>query len=132
MTLKVRIPRLPHLPQYKSPQNQVNEYDTRKQYEEDLHRALSELELVVEDADHGGGGFVTNVSGVAPIVVTNGATNAVVSHATSGVTATTYGDASNVPQLTVDAKGHVTAVTNVAITGGGLNPIVAAKIFGRT
>jgi len=40
-------------------------------------------------------------------------------HDDSGVTADTYGDASNVPQITVDAKGHITAVTEVAITGGG-------------
>jgi hypothetical protein len=37
----------------------------------------------------------------------------------TGVTANTYGDATNVPQLTVDANGRITGVTNVAITGGG-------------
>lgn len=41
------------------------------------------------------------------------------SHANSGVTANTYGDATHVPQVTVDAKGHVTGVSNVAISGGG-------------
>lgn len=45
--------------------------------------------------------------------------------ANSGVTATTYGDATNVPQLTVDAKGRVTAVSNVAITSSGGGPSVA-------
>lgn len=38
---------------------------------------------------------------------------------TSGVTAATYGDATHVPQITVDAKGRVTAASNVAISGGG-------------
>lgn len=33
-----------------------------------------------------------------------------------GVTAGTYGDATNVPQITVDTQGRVTAVSNVAIT----------------
>lgn len=37
----------------------------------------------------------------------------------SGATAGTYGDATNSPQITVDAKGRITAVSNVAITGGG-------------
>lgn len=40
-------------------------------------------------------------------------------HAASGVAAATYGDATHVPQITVDAKGHVTAAVNVSISGGG-------------
>jgi len=43
--------------------------------------------------------------------------------AASGVTADTYGDASHVAQITVDAKGRITAASNVAIpaalTGSG-------------
>lgn len=41
------------------------------------------------------------------------------SHNNSGVTADTYGDATHVAQFTVDAKGHVTNATEVAISGGG-------------
>jgi hypothetical protein len=37
----------------------------------------------------------------------------------SGAVASTYGNSTNVPQITVDAKGRVTSVTNVAISGGG-------------
>jgi hypothetical protein len=37
---------------------------------------------------------------------------------TSGVTASSYGDASHVPQLTIDAKGRVTAASTIAIAGG--------------
>jgi hypothetical protein len=37
----------------------------------------------------------------------------------TGVSAGVYGDAANVPRLTVDAKGRLTSVTNVAIVGGG-------------
>lgn len=47
------------------------------------------------------------------------------SHGTSGVTAGTYGDATNVAQITVDARGHVTAAANVAISGGGGGGAVA-------
>lgn len=36
----------------------------------------------------------------------------------TGVTANTYGDATNVPQFTVDAKGRITGVTNVTISAG--------------
>jgi len=36
---------------------------------------------------------------------------------TTGVSADTYGSASSVPVLTVDAKGRITAVTDTAITG---------------
>jgi hypothetical protein len=36
----------------------------------------------------------------------------------SGVTAATYGDSSHVAQVTVDAKGRVTAASNVAVSGG--------------
>ena len=37
----------------------------------------------------------------------------------TGVTAGTYGSATQVPQITVDAKGRISSVTNVTISGGG-------------
>lgn len=45
--------------------------------------------------------------------------NISVTLANSGVTAGTYGDATVVPKIVVDAKGRVTSVSNVTITGGG-------------
>lgn len=42
-----------------------------------------------------------------------------ISHADSGATPGTYGDATNVPQITVNAFGHVTGVVDIPITGGG-------------
>lgn len=42
-----------------------------------------------------------------------------IGHDDSGVTPGTYGDATHVAQITVDEKGHVTAVADVAISGGG-------------
>jgi hypothetical protein len=38
-------------------------------------------------------------------------------HYLSGVTAATYGSSIQVPQITVDARGHVTSATNVTISG---------------
>ncbi len=38
--------------------------------------------------------------------------------ATSGVAAATYGSATNVPQIAVDAKGRITTASNIAISGG--------------
>ena len=38
----------------------------------------------------------------------------------SGVTATTYGGATNIPAITVDAYGRVTSASNVAVSSGGL------------
>jgi hypothetical protein len=38
----------------------------------------------------------------------------------SGVTATTYGGATNIPTITVDAYGRVTSASNVAVSSGGL------------
>lgn len=37
----------------------------------------------------------------------------------TAVTPDTYGDATNVPQITVDQQGRITAAANVAIAGGG-------------
>lgn len=49
--------------------------------------------------------------------------------AASGVTASTYGDSTHVGQFTVDAKGRLTAASNVAISGGGG---AVSSVFGRT
>jgi hypothetical protein len=38
---------------------------------------------------------------------------------TTGVGASTYGDSTHVAQITVDAKGRITAASNVAVTPGG-------------
>lgn len=45
--------------------------------------------------------------------------NPTISHDNSAVVPNTYGDATNVPQFTVDQKGHITGVTLVPISGGG-------------
>lgn len=64
----------------------------------------------------GGGSGVASVTGTAPITASPTSGAVVVSHNASGVTAATYGDATHVPAFTVNATGHVTAVTATAIT----------------
>lgn len=46
----------------------------------------------------------------------SGATSVALTLANSGVTAGTYGNATNIPQLAVDAKGRITSVSNVAVS----------------
>jgi hypothetical protein len=58
----------------------------------------------------------TNLVGTAPIVVsTVGTTGLIWSHSTSGVTAGTYGNGTAVSRVTVDALGHLAAVSAVDI-----------------
>ena len=42
----------------------------------------------------------------------------------TAVTPKTYGDATNVPQFTVDQQGRITGVSNVAISGGGTGDLI--------
>lgn len=64
---------------------------------------------------------LTSVAATSPIA-TSGATGSItLSHVNSGVAAATYGNATIIPVITVNATGHVTSVANVAVaaTGGG-------------
>ncbi len=60
---------------------------------------------------------VSLIAQTAPVIVTNGKGTVTLSHASSGVTATGYGTAAQIPVFVVDAFGHITSVTNTAITG---------------
>ena len=64
------------------------------------------------------GAFDVNlIAQTAPVIVTNGKGTITLSHASSGVVATGYGTAAQIPVFVVDAFGHLTTVTNTAITG---------------
>ena len=67
----------------------------------------------------GGSGTVEEITATLPIVVTPDPITVTgdISHASSGVTPGTYGDATNIAQFTVDATGHVTGVLEVPIAG---------------
>lgn len=78
----------------------------------------------------------TNIGVTAPI--TGGGLisgpPAPIGHADSGVTADTYGDATHTVQVTVDEKGHVTDIEEVAITfpSGGSWSLVGSHDFTGT
>ncbi len=58
---------------------------------------------------------VTSVGASSPISSSGGATPTI-SHDNSGVSAATYGSATQAPQIAVDAKGHITSASNVMVT----------------
>jgi hypothetical protein len=62
-----------------------------------------------------GNRVISSVSNTAPINAVVSANTLTLSHATSGVTATTYGTSIAVPVFAVNAEGHVTSVTNTTI-----------------
>jgi hypothetical protein len=69
-----------------------------------------------------GGGGAGDIPGVvAGTGLSGGASTgeATINLADTAVSAGTYGSSTTVPQVTVDAQGRVTNVTNVAVSGGG-------------
>ncbi len=58
---------------------------------------------------------VTSVGASSPLSSSGGATPTI-SHDNSGVSAATYGSATQAPQIAVDAKGHITSASNVTVT----------------
>lgn len=86
--------------------------------------------FALEQNGGGGTGTVTSITATTPIVVTPSpiTTVGVVSHATSGVSAATYGDSTHVAQIAINATGHITSATAVAISGsGGLSSPLTTK-----
>lgn len=63
---------------------------------------------------------VTNITATTPIVANVAVGSVGLSHATSGVSATTYGGATNIPVFTVNSFGHITSASNVSVSSGGL------------
>lgn len=75
---------------------------------------------------------IVSVSNTAPISVVTSSGAVTVSLLNSGVVAATYGNASFIPSLTVDAQGRVTSASNVAVTPGltAGKSIALAIVFG--
>jgi hypothetical protein len=99
--------------------------------------AQTKAAIMPNTAPSAGQLVVGNAGGTAyaPVAVSGDATLAstgALTLANSGASAGTYGDATHVPQVTVNAKGLVTGVTQVAITGGssGLTAVERYNLFG--
>ena len=73
-----------------------------------------------------------NVTGVVTATSFSGSGSALTG--LTGASAATYGDASNVSQIVVDANGRITGISNVTISGGGGvttgKAIAMAMVFG--
>lgn len=52
--------------------------------------------------------------------------------ADTGVISGTYGDDTNIPQITVDSKGRITSVVNVSIAESGLGTVSSVDVVGGT
>lgn len=85
--------------------------------------AISNVALVADQAQTITDDFIGSLSGTSgQITVTDGTGNnaqARVNLVATGVTAATYGNATTVPQITVDAYGRIQNVDQIAIAGGG-------------
>ena len=75
---------------------------------------------------------IVSVSNTAPISAVTSSGAVTISLLNSGVVAATYGNASFIPSLTVDAQGRVTSASNVAVTPGltAGKSIALAIVFG--
>lgn len=82
----------------------------------ELQSALTAVEDVVGDLEAGSVPSSRRVDTVAPLSGGGDlSANLSISLDDSGVAAGVYGSATHVPQITVDAKGRITSVTEVAI-----------------
>jgi len=134
---KFRLPRLPHLPTYKTAQNQVDEYQTRKDYEEEFHRALQEGLIQIDSVLGPGGSGPVSITATAPVVATP---STIVNTGTISITDFVASGASHA-RGTVPDPGNSAGTTKFLredatwqVPSGGAtsgSAIVMAKVFGR-
>lgn len=68
-------------------------------------------------ADNAGAGTVTSITAGTGLTGGTITTTGTIALGNTGVTPAAYGSATQVPQITVDAQGRITAVSNTAISG---------------
>lgn len=71
----------------------------------------------------GGNGTVTSVDTGTGLTGGPITTSGIISLSTSGVSLGSYGNATLIPQLTIDAYGRITAASNVAVQSGGTGTV---------
>lgn len=76
----------------------------------------------------GGGGGITELTG--DVLAGPGSGSQVATLDTTGVTPGTYGDATNVAQITVDDKGRITAAADVPIAAAGATRAIGGSFDG--
>jgi len=89
---------------------------------------VNNLQTEINNITPGGNkGTVTEIDTSLPIIGGPITAQGTIGHATSGVSAGQYGDASHVSQITVDQWGHVTQAANIPFSSGSSVSITATS-----
>lgn len=97
-----------------------NQTDLQSALDNKMSSDLTDSHIFVGDATN----KATDVAMTGDVTIDNtGATTL----ANTAVTAGTYGNSTNVPQIVVDSKGRITGASNVAISGTSVTPSALTK-----
>ena len=98
-----------------------NQTDLQSALDNKMSSDLTDSHIFVGDATN----KATDVAMTGDVTIDNtGATTL----ANTAVSAGTYGNSTNVPQIVVDSKGRITSASNVAISGASVTPSALTKV----
>ena len=97
-----------------------NQTDLQSALDNKMSSDLTDSHIFVGDATN----KATDVAITGDVTIDN---TGVTTLANTAVTAGTYGNSTNVPQITVDSKGRITGASNVAISGASVTPSALTK-----
>lgn len=98
-----------------------NQTDLQSALDNKMSSDLTDSHIFVGDATN----KATDVEMTGDVTIDNtGATTL----ADTAVSAGTYGNSTNVPQIVVDSKGRITSASNVAISGASVTPSALTKV----